>query len=391
MKISIISPYLPSLSSGSAVRTYNLLKRLAQKNDVTLFCGSYLNSDKEQVDFIKNIHKKTYFFSYPNFTLSDRIKYYLQNKIPYIERLRQSDFNNLLQYIPHDTDAIHIAEFQAYSVVEPYLDKLPGKKVLDAHNVDYLRLKSEFDSSPLLRKVAGYPLVNKLKTYEIQAIQKMDYVLTCSQQDKNIYSQYKNDKDIKVIPNGVDLKILKKDEEKEVNQRVLFMGNLSYSPNAFGIKWYLENVHPILVKDNNDYQIVIIGMNPPQWMKQLSDKDSKIVLKGFVDNIQKEISQAQVCICPILSGSGTRLKLLEYMALKKAVVSTTQGAEGIDVKNELHLLLTDTPHSFADSMSKLFNNQHLRKTIGVNGFEMVSTYYTWDKIVNRLNIFYKSL
>lgn len=391
MKISFITSYLPSLSSGSAVRTYNLLKYLAKGNDVLLFSAVSKENRIVFSDFLKNVHEKTYTFKLPKFELNKRIVYYLQQKIPYIEVLKQSNFYEVLKYIPEDTDIIHIAEFQAYSIIEPYLNKLPGIKVLDAHNVDYLRLKSEFDSSPIYRKVAGYPLIKKLKDYETDAVKKIDFVLTCSKHDSDIYSQYIKEEKITVIPNGVDLKMFVNKGRKEEKHTVLFIGNLSYSPNEFGIKWYLEHVHPLIKRKVSDYKIIITGISTPQWLKNKALYDHTIQLKGFVEDITSEIAGAQVCICPILSGSGTRLKLLEYMAMKKAIVSTTAGAEGIEVRNNKHIMLANSPMRFSEAVQKLFDNVSLRSALGNDAYLLSKQKYDWDNIGSSLEKFYKSL
>ena len=389
MNISIITPYLPDLSSGSAVRAYHLLKSLALKNDVTL-----ISADKTKPlvsQFKKEVHNKTYTFDINDINLIDRIRYYTQNKIPYVERLRHSTFNTMLKFIPKDTDILQITELFSYSIIEPYLNDLPGIKILDAHNIDYLRLKSEFDSSPLWRRIAGINIYNNLKKYEIEAVKKVDYVLTCSEQDRKIYSQYKDKKLIKVIPNGVEVSYFNAQINHEQKYSVLFMGLLSYSPNAKGLKWYIDKVHPILKKQYPDYKLVITGMYAPVWLQKISKQDKQIQLKGFVDDIRKEIARAQVCICPLFSGSGTRLKLLEYMAMSRPVVSTIKGAEGLDVKNNKNILLADNPNNFADSIINLINNKKLRIDIGRNGRKLVADEYNWYKITNKLDALYQKL
>lgn len=390
MKITVISPYLPSLNSGAPVRLYYLLKGLSVNNELTLFCALTGENEEDVIKLQKVLRINIYIFKLPTPDLKDRVLYYIKNKIPYVENLKRSNFNELIKLIPKDTDIIHINELQAYSIVEPYLDLLPGKKILDAHNVDYLRLKSEFDSSTLFRRILGIPVYLNLKKYEINALNKLDHVLVCSIVDKRIYAKQINESKLTVISNGANTKLFKK--HGKVNKyQVFFMGQLSYGPNEFGLRWYIENVHPLIQKEIPKYKLIIAGINTPMWLKEKASMQASIVLKGFVKNVHEEISRAEICICPIFTGSGTRLKLLEYMALKKAVVSTTMGAEGLNVVNGEHMLIANTSKDFAESILELFKDQELRERLSIEGHVLIKKEYSWDKITNSLNTLYRNI
>lgn len=381
MKITVVSAYQPELSSGSMVRLFYLLKMLSQKHTVTFLYGFDTPENQAPNTALQRLVTEhgvqAFSFKIPDLPFAQRVPLYLQNKIPYVEQLRRSDFKSVMKHIPPDTDIFQITELFSYFVVESYLDSLPGKKVLDAHNVDYLRLKAEFDSSPFLRKIAGIPIVKKLKRYELQAIKKMKYLLVCSEQDKKIYQAEGVDTKIIILPNGTELVNTNKNMINITPGTVLFMGLLSYFPNQKGLEWYLNGVHQVLKVQNSTYSLTILGKNAPDWLVRMAERDSSIKLKGFVENLKEELSIAEVCICPLLSGSGTRLKILEYMALGKPVVSTTVGAEGISVTHTKNVLLADTHAEFAHTITLLLKNKKTSSQIGNEAKKLIETRYTW--------------
>jgi glycosyltransferase involved in cell wall biosynthesis len=236
----------------------------------------------------------------------------------------------------------------------------------------------------------------KLKEHEFAMILKFDHLIVVSNIDKEIYiSKGISEDKIDVLPNGVDCESF--DPIKIVGEitlnhpNILFMGKLSYQPNIIAIKIYLQHVHPIIKKELPETKIYIIGINCPEWLKEYSKIDNSVEIIGFVKDVRPYITNADICIAPLTRGSGTRLKILEYMAIGKPVVSTTIGAEGLEIADGKNILIADDWSGFADKIIDLLNDEKLAKKIGTNGRKLVEEKYDWKKIVEKQIRIYKEL
>lgn len=372
----------PLLRTGASVRNYYILKFMRSKN-TTLFCKDSDESNGVTRTW-KNLNK-IYLFKVYKKTILNKLFYYFQFKIPYLE---YNKFNNIdLTKLKTDKGIIWFAELESYFLLKQNLDKLNYYKILDAHNVDYIRLKSEMNTKSFAYKMLSQPFVIRLKYEEIKAIKKMDHIIVCSDVDKKYFAKYIPENKITVIPNGVDCNNFKPTKETNSNT-VLFMGKLNYPPNLDGIVYYIEKIHPILKQKLKNIRLNILGLNPPKELIKLANKDRSIVIKGFVKDVRSELKKAKICICPVRYGSGTRLKILEYMAMNRPVVSTAKGAEGLRVTDDKDILLADSPGDFANSIIKLVDDTSLYAKIATNARKLVEKEYDWIKIAKIINLLF---
>ncbi len=157
---------------------------------------------------------------------------------------------------------------------------------------------------------------------------------------------------------------------------ILFSGNLEYHPNLEAVRWFHREIWPLVRERCPDIEWRVIGRNAHAVEKVLAG-DSRIQLVGAVDDAIAEIARARVCIVPLLSGSGTRFKILEAWAAQRAVVSTRIGAEGLGARNGEHLLLAEDPKSFCESIARLNQDAELRKKVGAAGRALFLDKFTW--------------
>ncbi|HSW89033.1 MAG TPA: glycosyltransferase family 4 protein [Candidatus Saccharimonadales bacterium] len=384
MKVLFIADILPELHSGSAVRNYYLLKTLANKYDVD-FVG--LTNDKNVVsmNIYKNLHTKSVtILNRKKIPFFKKLFYLIRGEIPYIQQRRNIHLpeeisNTLLMY-----DAIHVAELNSYFMLEKYTRDIKNPIILDAHNVEYIRFSSEIKHASLFTKFVGKILSHKLKQLEIQALKSINHLCVCSSVDKKYFKKYILEKNITVIPNGVNISYYTSHNKKTSGNAniLLFMGLLSYFPNDEGLQYYLSKIHPVIKKYIPDIEFHIIGKDAPTWLEEESKKDKSIKLLGFVEDTRSYITNATICIAPLLSGSGTRLKILEYMAIKKPIVATIQAAEGIEVTNKKNILLASNTDEFIQEIISLFNNKKLSKDLGIHAQKLVKDTYDW-KIIGK--------
>ncbi len=367
-KIVIISTKPASLTSGTEVRNYHLLRGLRRFFDVEMIIPTL--SDPP--------------------SLLIRIKDLLMGNVPYIERVRDSHFSPSEWAKIKNADIIQVQELEALLALEKKLPELSQPIILDAHNVEVHRFLSGIETESFLIKWVGRILAIKIKKLEIDLIKKVTTILTCSQVDKNYFANYFPAKNIIVVPNGIDYNYFSSIPVGKKNT-ILFMGLLSYGPNNDGLRYYFNEIHSLVKEKIIDVQITIIGKNPPAWLTKKAEFDSSINVKGFVKDIRDDIGQAKVCICPLRYGSGTRLKVLEYMASGKPVVSTSKGAEGINLVDGVNILYADEPKIFAEKIIRALTDSNFAKTIGGNGRKIVEKNYSWDKITKELSTVYNQL
>lgn len=383
MKILIVTTKPPSSESATPVRNKYLLSALRQIADVTYVCITDEYSSVQQSVFKKNIYGNTIFISVPKLNIIKKFIYLLHRKIPYLERLRN---NPNISNIPYKNiyDYIHLEELDAFYAVERLLPMLKGKLVLDAHNVDFIRFSDSYKQYSLINKIADIVYLPIFKKMEVSALRKVTHILACSEEDKRIFSKFVNKEKITVIPNGVDTSFFRPNYKNYTPKTIIFMGLLSYPPNEDALTFYISSVHKQVLRKFSDYRLLIIGKGLTAKIKRLIDKSENISYQGFVSDVREYIGKSEVCICPIKQGSGTRLKILEYMAMGKPVVSTTKGCEGLEVQKDNNILIADTAQEFAESIITLLSNSHKAKEIGLNGRKLVVEKYDWEKIGKKL-------
>jgi glycosyltransferase involved in cell wall biosynthesis len=248
--------------------------------------------------------------------------------------------------------------------------------VYDAHNVESERLRT-------------MPRVSKLYAtfmaqMEIIGANISDQVFAVSEKDKEKLLALNIPRDkIKVVPNSVQIdKFSPAVDGTEVRNKYglngktifIFHGALGYAPNKEAIAILLDSIMPAILKKYPFSYLLLVGKDPPRLPK------SNVLATGFVENLPKYIAAADIALVPLLRGGGTKIKMLEYMACGKAVVSTWKGAEGLNVQNGKEALLCERPDSqFVELVFKLVEERDLMNTIGMNARKKIESCYDWQK------------
>ena len=395
-KIFFISTELPFREGGSSTRNFNILKSLNKnKFSISLFTIIDEKSKKILPSVIDELSIPVYYVKkYSLSPLKQLFYLFTQKIIPYMKEYELSNIDDLLlkKVKEEKPDIIHIAQLNTYFAIQniiPYLKKQNITIVLDQHNVENVAFSEGIQSMPFIKKLLGKILLPKLIQIEHKAIKIVDYIFVCSDIDKNYFKKFINLNKVILIPNGVDCNYFTTTTNPKRNT-LLFMGGASYPPNNEALKYFFSKIHPKLQKQIKNYSIYILGANPSNWLINLSKKDSSIHLKGYVFDVREYIKKAKICICPIKSGSGTRIKILEYLASGKAVVSTRKGAEGIEIKNYKNILLSDSTSDFINNIVTLCNDNSKIKSLGGEGRKLILKQYQWKNIVKKIEYIYKS-
>jgi glycosyltransferase involved in cell wall biosynthesis len=268
-----------------------------------------------------------------------------------------------------------------------YLEALPknrrSKTALMFHNFTYQQYGRVSQIEHRLdRKIRAKIDSLSMLYWEPRYAEKFDLCATVSEADRNLLLAANPRLNVEVIPNGVDVQNYQPLPGPGLAPSMLFIGNMGYPPSVDAVLYFCREIFPIILQQMPAAELWIVGRDPRAEVLQLNGKN--IHVTGRVDMVVPYYQQSSICVVPLRAGGGTRLKILEAMAIGRPVVSTTIGCEGLDVIDGEHLLIADTPSQFAEKALRLLNDRQLYQYLSVNGRKLVEARYDWDKIAERL-------
>ncbi|MDB6118227.1 MAG: hypothetical protein JWO08_2008 [Verrucomicrobiaceae bacterium] len=254
-------------------------------------------------------------------------------------------------------------------------------RVVFQHNVEALIWKrmAENEKRPLVRHYLRLQHA-RMEQWERKLCQRFDGVITVSPEDSRISRErYGLTNVLGDVPAGVDVEFFARVRTTPAAGPVIgFLGSMDWLPNIEGIRWFVEESLPIVRKTLPGVKLLVIGRNPPQALRRLAQADPLIEFTGTVDDVRPHVARCRIMIVPLLTGGGTRIKLLEIMASGRAVVSTTVGAEGLGLQHEQHLLLADTAETFAASVQELLQDKEAAKAMSERAWQGAAQPQSWQ-------------
>jgi len=256
----------------------------------------------------------------------------------------------------------------------PYLALIRShcsRVVLDLHNIESAWYATAARNSGSLRRAALYRFAAASKRLERELLPNFDWLLVASLEDSRRVHELAAGVRVLIYPNALpEMPAPVKSEREEI----AFSGNLEYAPNVEAVRFFHSQIWPRL-RARNKLKWRIIGKNP-HAIASIVGNDPQIELTGFVEDAVTELARAQVAVAPVMSGSGTRVKILEAWAAATPVVSTSLGAEGLG--NPIgQLLIADHPRQFASAVERLLDSPEERRRIGCAGRLLYEQRYTW--------------
>ncbi len=393
MKILHLAPYSPVPPVfGGALRIYHLLKGLSQRHDVT-FVTFGTEEDLELItrSFGDTVHDIC--VVPPNQFARNHSWWRMLRALGRSESLySQFTSSSAMQ------DAIDLLcrenRFDVTLLEFPHMGKfdLPGNtvRVLDEHNVEYENFERMYRNvrSPA-RKLLYFRECRLTFREEMRVCRGADAILATSLHDTRILDRNIPDIPKFVVPNGVDLDYFAPSGDEVEPYSMVFTGTLDYLPNQDAMLHFLHHIFPLIREAQPRAKVHIVGKNPPRWLRRLASDCVNVT--GYVDDVRPYTAKAAVYIVPLRMGSGTRLKILEGMAMEKAIVSTTIGCEGIDVSPGSDILIADDPASFANEVLGLFADGERARRLGAHGRDLVRRRYDWGIVISSLETVLASL
>ena len=266
---------------------------------------------------------------------------------------------------------------------------LPPPLVIDTHEIAH-DIVRQFAGSGVGLGRRAYAGLNwrKLRRDELSAFRRADGICACSVADQErILAAVPSARTV-VIPNAADVEFYqpRPSDPPSDGRTVVFFGLMSTFPNIDGATWFLREIWPDIIAARPDARCKIIGKGAPRAVLDLAGP--RIEMVGFVDDLRPHLASAAALVVPLRLGGGTRLKIVEGMAMGKAIVSTSLGAEGIDVVPKRDILIEDEPAAFARSVARLLGDRALAASLGSSARRLAVERYAWSAAAATLERFY---
>jgi glycosyltransferase involved in cell wall biosynthesis len=273
----------------------------------------------------------------------------------------------------------------------PPREKLPAL-VVDSHEIAY-DLARQFSRAggSLGRRLYAGANWRKLRREELGTYRDADGVYLCSAADERRLLDKVPAARTAVIPNAADVEYYqpRPTDPAPDGRTVVYFGLLSTIPNVDGVIHFIQDIWPLILEKNPDARCKIIGGRPPQSLRALAGP--RVELTGFVSDLRPHLAAAAAVVVPLRLGGGTRFKIVEAMSMGKAVVSTTIGAEGIEVIPGRDILIEDEPAAFAEAVNRLLTDPSLAARIGQSGRRLAMERYSWSGAARALEGFYRQI
>ena len=267
--------------------------------------------------------------------------------------------------------------------------------VLFQHNVEseIWRRHAETAGNPA-KKIMYRAEFRKMVRYERAAVCKFQHVVAVSENDRALMTKWVDADRVTVVPTGVDLEQYRPDisPSSATNSAPLitFVGAMDWEPNVDGVEYFCGEVWPAIKAEVPRARFRIVGRNPDRRVQKWAANDPAIEVTGRVPSVVEHLHQSAVVIVPLRIGGGTRLKIYEAMATAKAVVSTTVGAEGLDIHNGRDIILADDPRSFSQAVVMLLRDPELRSRYAKAAAETAAC-FDWPVIGERFSSLLESV
>jgi sugar transferase (PEP-CTERM/EpsH1 system associated) len=370
--------------TGGKIRSYNILRELARRHAVTFFSFHSAHPNDAHLglkDILDRVVCVPLALPSPK-SLAELVNYGLRllSSQPYgitkfcTRQVRQ----RLRELLAEETYDIIVCDFVMPAGVVPWDSETP--KVIFTHNVEAMIWKRHYEvaKNPIWKAISRLEW-RKMEAAERHYLSRADRVLTVSETDRDAFTPFLPHQTITVIPTGVDVGYFKPMPVEELPNSLVFTGSMDWLPNEDAILYFVEAILPLIRQQCPDVSLEVVGRNPSRKL-QAVQVEKAVRLTGWVDDIRPFLARGSVCIVPLRIGGGTRLKIFEAMAMGKATVSTTIGAEGLPVRSGENILLADTPQDFADAVISLFRDFNRRRSLGSAARTLVEQNYSWQKI-----------
>ncbi len=398
--VSATVPY-PAIDGGK-IRVLNLVSRLCQIHKVTLLTFITSPADEQGAEHLRELGLEVVGVRTLDAGRRDRVSGILRSllrssihrKPLTVAKYYSAEMVRALRHLL-SSRRFHIIHFEMLHTGQ-FLSDLRAEgddyaTVLGEQNIDsnvWHRL-TQAERNPL-RKLVFYSQYKRFESYESRICRRFDMCVCVSVEDQEKLESLDPDITTEVIPNGVDLDYFRPGVVDQDRVSLVFTGSMDWQPNEDAVLYFCNHILPLIRAELAEVEFHIVGSNPSERVLKLR-KLKGVVVTGSVEDVRPYIASAAVYVVPLRIGGGTRLKILQALAMRKAVVSTSIGCEGLNLQPDEHILVADEPQPFAVYTIRLIKDRQFRDRLGENGGILVQKKYNWDIIVENLDLAYRRL
>ena len=401
MRVLIISPSAPRFpGSGGETREFSLLRELGARHEITYAVGIFDRANQripyEMSELCQAVIPLSFAIEKPATpewlnllppSLKQRAKriWHIIGEPPYWVMGRgQAESPIRDQILPHCLEDFDLVQVEHSNLRTAPDERFSGRpSVLSFHNV-YAAIQRRLltRASGLQDRILDWTEWKKMARHERRQAKSFDLSIAVSDKDAESLQQIEPRVEIAVVPNGVDTHYFNNGHAAdEDSDSLVFTGLMSYEPNVFGMVRFCEKIMPRVMQMRPNTRLYCVGMEPTEQVRDLETKfPEHVIVTGAVEDVRPFIRRAAVVVVPLWDGGGTRLKILEALSMRKAVVSTGIGAEGLVLVSGKHLVIADDDKNFADAVVELQQNSAMRKELGKAGRKLVEAQYDWSSI-----------
>lgn len=405
--LSHLVPYPPK--GGVLQRSYNLLKELARYHDVYLLAlvqpglagsqGQSLESFlAEAEEHLGEFCVRVKFCDLPQLKKRhwkpvEAARALLLNQSYTVSWLRCREANSQVSAW-HKSEQFDVVHCDTISLMPMALQCNGAKIGLNHHNIEsHMMFRRSSKERNLLAKIYFYLEARKVLSYEKRWCALADVNLTCSELDADRLQEIVGPIRTAVVENGVDLSYFNPDPLiPEQEHSLIFAGGLGWYPNLDAMRHFVTDIWPLVAREQRDCVMNLVGRGRDEQISKVAlDYPNQFVIHGFVDDVRPYLTSAAVYVCPIRDGGGTKLKMLDAMAMKKAIVAYPEACEGLGVENGRHVVIVDSASDFAKSVIALFSDESGRAALGDEARRLVEEKYSFESIGRDLADLYASI
>jgi glycosyltransferase involved in cell wall biosynthesis len=257
--------------------------------------------------------------------------------------------------------------------------------VLFQHNVEAMiwERRAKVASNPIVRLYMQEQWRRMQRVERAQCL-RFDHVVAVSPEDAAVFRNRYGVERVSSVPTGVDTEFFRPSGAvSRAPGSIVFTGSMDWMPNEDGMAFFVEEVLPLVTRAVLEATLTIVGRNPTARVRALAEGRNDITVTGTVPDVRPYLESASVVVVPLRIGGGTRIKIYEAMGMERAVVSTTIGAEGLDVVDGEHVLLADDPQSFADAVIALLRAPERAEQIGRQAASHVRAHFGWAAVAEQ--------
>ncbi len=391
MKVLVIDEWLPwPLENGKKIRTYNLLSRLTNDHEVHLIAYTddlpnekgkrqHLESVGIRVIPVKDTRIQKWTPKYYTMVLLNLLSSEPFSSVYHIKPTFINEIKKATKTLK--PDLIH-CEWTNLAPFLNYVTNIP--RVISSHNIesDIWKRFAQASKNPVT-KIIARDQARKIENLERLWYPKADHCIAVSKADGKVIEGY--GANVTVVDNGVDIDYYDIKSGNTDENMIIFVASYETFSNQDAAYFFLEEVFPELHKKLPEIHVWFVGKDPPHRLKNYEMKYPEVHVTGTVPDVRDYLSKAALCFVPLRIAGGSRLKILEAMAIRKAVISTSIGAEGLKIKNNENIILADTPAEFSQKIENLFFNKQLRLNIANSAWDLVKNQYDWPVLAKIMN------